>query len=273
MPKGVGVRVPPPALIEKGLQTAAVLRPESFERSRWSPGVRTRLRTWGPVGLHRQRRERGPMTYDEQRRKYVVRWRENGRRRVRRFDTPEQAQAFERTPRPRARRPRSPATRRSSPSSAASPSSRPARHRGRARRRAWRRRLPLRDQAGHPLRLQVPPERPQLEHPPRLHQPARRPRRQTRARGVHPPRRGQGRARELRGLLEPLPRRAQALPDARHYQNNKTQGDSGCCRTSGPSGSRRSTRTCSAWWRADGRARTEDRGGSRPRRSTTRARA
>src|SRR5512132_793103 len=37
------------------------------------------------------------MTFDEQRRKYVVRWRENGRRRVRRFDTPEQAGAFERS--------------------------------------------------------------------------------------------------------------------------------------------------------------------------------
>jgi hypothetical protein len=37
------------------------------------------------------------MTYDEQRRKYVVRWRENGRRRVRRFDTPEQARVFERS--------------------------------------------------------------------------------------------------------------------------------------------------------------------------------
>jgi integrase len=36
------------------------------------------------------------MTYDERRRKYVVRWRENGRRRIKRFDTPDEAEVFER---------------------------------------------------------------------------------------------------------------------------------------------------------------------------------
>jgi integrase len=37
------------------------------------------------------------MRYDPERRKHVVRWREDGRQRVRRFDTPEQGEAFERT--------------------------------------------------------------------------------------------------------------------------------------------------------------------------------
>ena len=37
------------------------------------------------------------MTYDEKRRRYVVRWRENGRRRARRFETPEEAEVFERS--------------------------------------------------------------------------------------------------------------------------------------------------------------------------------
>jgi integrase len=35
------------------------------------------------------------MTYDEKRRKHVVRWRDNGRRRIRRFDTREEAEVFE----------------------------------------------------------------------------------------------------------------------------------------------------------------------------------
>jgi hypothetical protein len=35
--------------------------------------------------------------YDPERRKYVVRWRENNRQRVKRFDTPEAAEAFERS--------------------------------------------------------------------------------------------------------------------------------------------------------------------------------
>jgi hypothetical protein len=51
------------------------------------------------------------MTYDEKRRKYVVRWRENARRRVRRFDTPEEAEAFERSlaePAPGAEKPQDP---------------------------------------------------------------------------------------------------------------------------------------------------------------------
>jgi hypothetical protein len=37
------------------------------------------------------------MTYDERRRKYVVRWRENGRRRIRRFATREEAEVFDRS--------------------------------------------------------------------------------------------------------------------------------------------------------------------------------
>ena len=182
------------------------------------------------------------MTYDEQRRKYVVRWRENGRRRIRRFDTPEQARGVRAQP---------------AEPTAAEPATNPevaalerrlARARGQAGRRrrapgrARRRRLPLRDQAGHPLRLQVPPERPQLEHPPRLHQPARRARRQARARGVHPTRRGQGRARDLRGLLEPLSRRAQALPGARHLRELRGPGPQAAAalpRTEAPVGDRR----------------------------------
>jgi hypothetical protein len=40
------------------------------------------------------------MTYDERRRKYVVRWRENGRRRIKRFDTPDEAEVFERSLQP-----------------------------------------------------------------------------------------------------------------------------------------------------------------------------
>jgi hypothetical protein len=36
------------------------------------------------------------MTYDERRRKYVVRWRENGRRRIARYDGLEEAEAHER---------------------------------------------------------------------------------------------------------------------------------------------------------------------------------
>ena len=44
------------------------------------------------------------MWFDAQRRKYVVRWREDGRRRVARFGALEQAEAFER----RRRQPRSP---------------------------------------------------------------------------------------------------------------------------------------------------------------------
>jgi hypothetical protein len=37
------------------------------------------------------------MRYDPKRRKYVVRWRQDGRQPVKRFDTPEEAEAFERT--------------------------------------------------------------------------------------------------------------------------------------------------------------------------------
>jgi hypothetical protein len=37
------------------------------------------------------------MRYDPERRKYVVRWREKGRQRVKRVDSPQEAEAFEGT--------------------------------------------------------------------------------------------------------------------------------------------------------------------------------
>jgi hypothetical protein len=48
------------------------------------------------------------MRYDPKRRKYVVRWRQDGRQPVRRFDTAEEAEAFERTLAEPARAPEEP---------------------------------------------------------------------------------------------------------------------------------------------------------------------